>query len=319
MKNIIRLKTNDTSFLQVENVSLGKDNAGKPINSLCVELDVENGNTCDYKINYRRVGTTPVYSCECPKEDVENNIAYLTMDNSFLSGSIGDIELQVLRKTEGTTEFVSIIDLVISQTQELTDTTNWFLKNTDDTLWLTISLQNNDADMVYPVGSVYVRDKNVNPSDLYSGTWELVDKEFKNSRITDDGTSAIFVPSANVASYQVYGIRAGHTMTLRFRLVPSASLNDTTSANGTFDLSKLGISSFAYGFFEILGASDGGNAIVMARIEADTGDFHTTDVIGKSATSIAANSIIYFDYTRTLLTEHMLDNFCDKFYFKRVA
>lgn len=40
------------------------------------------------------------------------------------------------------------------------------------------SVVNNNADLIYPVGSIYMSVNNTNPSTLFGGTWEAIEGQF---------------------------------------------------------------------------------------------------------------------------------------------
>lgn len=169
----------------------------------------------------------------------------------------------------------------------------------------------------YPINSVVITSTNENPSSRLGGTWELIDKEFKY----DGGTvsDCFTANSTNVTSHDFKYVRSGHSIFMRLNIVNKVALTDTTLDLGVFDWEKLGFTSLYYGMFDLVGASDGGQALVMTRIQA-SGEMTTTDVHNINGShNIAAGSVTYWNFTYPIHYPEMLDEACDKFYWKRVA
>ncbi len=154
-----------------------------------------------------------------------------------------------------------------------------------------------------------------NPSSKFGGTWELIDKEFKyvsTENITENGFN--FNTSTAVAG-AAYFARAGHTISLQLNFNLTADLGDTAATIGSWDLSTLGISSFGFAK-RFCGWSDGGNAIIMGTF-GTAGAVTTADVVGVA--SIPSGNACYFYVVETITPDRMLDEACDKFYWKRTA
>ena len=175
----------------------------------------------------------------------------------------------------------------------------------------------NTQSIGYQIGDVVITSTIENPSSRLGGTWELIDKEFKY----DGGTvsDCFTANSTNVTSHDFKYVRSGHSIFMRLNIVNKVALTDTTLGLGVFDWEKLGFTSLYYGMFELLGASDGGQAIVMARIQA-SGEMTTTDVHNINGShNIGAESVIYWNFTYPIHYPEMLDSACDKFYWKRIS
>lgn len=81
----------------------------------------------------------------------------------------------------------------------------------------------------------------------------------------------------------------------------------------------MGFDNLTYGLFEVVGASDGGQAIVIARIQA-SGEMETRDVHNIDGShSVDAGSTIYWNFSYPIEWDKMSDSACDKFYWKRVS
>ncbi|MBR6688809.1 MAG: hypothetical protein IKL68_02200 [Clostridia bacterium] len=163
----------------------------------------------------------------------------------------------------------------------------------------------------YPIGSVHITNVNNNPSETLGGTWELIDKEF----IPKMGAVAVTLNEAN--SCTVHCSRANHTIYMRIQFVNTNELNDTQTTIGTLDLSALGVTDLSYQKYAV-GYSDGGQGVIMASILSD-GVLVVYDVIGKSETTISAGNNCAVDFVHVVSTDSMLDEACNKFYWKRIA
>lgn len=168
----------------------------------------------------------------------------------------------------------------------------------------------------YPVGSVYCNSTNTNPADILGGTWELIDKEFKSTAYSDDGTKGAFAhDTTNISGYQVYNIYGGHTIRLRLGFTPKIAFTDDSAVNiGNFDFSKIGVSGFYHSIISVPAMSDAGNGLVMTTI-SNAGEITVNDVVK----STVANQMLYVNEEVTCKYDNMLDEFCDKFYWKRTG
>lgn len=176
----------------------------------------------------------------------------------------------------------------------------------------------NLIDYVYPVGSICIRETKVDPINTLGGVWTLVDKEF-TSLSHDDKTNIYFTPNTNVVSACQFRVsRSGHNITIKLylTLLESVSITDGNINLGTFNYESLGISKFPTNRSFPVGYSDGGNSIMMGYINSDTGNLDIVDIVG--AESIT-NTTIYFDFTETITSTYMLNDACNKFYWKRKA
>lgn len=184
-------------------------------------------------------------------------------------------------------------------------------------VWIDPQGVNNVIDMIYPIGSIYISATNTDPSSTFGGTWELVDKEFKPFGGSMD--DAFTINTTNVNSGGIGLARSGHTIFIRLQINNKVALTDTTLDIGTIDWSKMGFDSLTYGLFDVVGASDGGQAIVIARIQA-SGEMETRDVHNIDGShSVDAGSTIYWNFSYPIEWEKMSDSACDKFYWKRVS
>lgn len=169
----------------------------------------------------------------------------------------------------------------------------------------------------FQVGSVYISSTNTNPSSLFGGSWTLFDKEFTpfaNTGVTD----GIEINTTNTTSYTLNVKREGHTLLLENRIVTKVALGDTNIIFGTYDTSKLGVSSFGE-TWRVTAASDNGNGMAYIGISS-AGVINMYEVVTKvSGGTIAAGSTLDFMCVYPMHYTLMADSFCNKFYWRRTA
>lgn len=176
----------------------------------------------------------------------------------------------------------------------------------------------NDIRCVHPIGSILCMNTNRNPSTLVGGEWELVSKKFKHTWITLSSsdwtaTNAAFY-SGNIALY-------GDIMMLRFACTPNAVLNDTTRVLGTIKLSNYGLSPMFNGTSKGKAQSDGGDSTIVYTLSA-TGELTVLDSLyypGKTHSQATSGQSMYIQNYTHMHVANMPDNYCDRFYFKRVG
>ncbi len=103
-------------------------------------------------------------------------------------------------------------------------------------------------------------------------------------------------------------------------MVTKKSISDGLVSLCTLKYNKFGVKSFNGLEFanEFIG-SDGGNGALMVSLDAD-GNLHSNDVIIKGGgTSMNTDARIYYNSVRAIDYNDMLDEYCDKFYWKRTA
>ncbi len=161
---------------------------------------------------------------------------------------------------------------------------------------------------------IHAAGKPIKPADIFGGTWKLIDKEFKSMTYSDDGEKSAFSMSNYISAYRIAAIYGGHTIRMRFDFTPNIAFNDDSSIRiGTFNLDEIGVTGFYNTISDIPAMSDPANGLVMASI-SNSGAVDVNDIV-KSTT---ANQRIYINYEITCLSEDMFDEFCDKFYWRRI-
>ena len=171
---------------------------------------------------------------------------------------------------------------------------------------------------MYPVGTIYCSSTNTNPSEIYGGTWELVDKGFKSTQtqITQPATTYL-------STFEVVSIRTDKVVRFRIRVITQAELNDSNKIIGTVNLTehglqKVGENYFLYGVLGDVAMSDNGQASINYDFNT-TGEIETKDVLTVGGThTLPIESGFYINAVVTVSAEQMIDSFCDKFYWKRI-
>jgi hypothetical protein len=93
-------------------------------------------------------------------------------------------------------------------------------------------------------------------------------------------------------------------------------MDDVGITIGYFDFSKVGISALPMGYTAMITANDGAGGAIVWTLNYD-GTLNQGDVLNK--TLIEGGHIWTFDVTFNVTYRQMLDEFCDKFYWKRIA
>lgn len=170
-----------------------------------------------------------------------------------------------------------------------------------------------NGEPIYKIGDVVITSTNENPSGRLGGTWELIDKEFKS--YASSSSNFFNADSTNCELDSCYYTRAGHLIQIRLNYTNKASLGDTNLVLGTFDFDELGVTSFPYSLYNLIGATDGGNALLTTYINYATGVLTHAE----STSAVSANNSCYLLFEVALTYNRMLDSSCDKFYWERTA
>lgn len=173
---------------------------------------------------------------------------------------------------------------------------------------------------MYPVGSVYCSSTNTNPSALYGGTWELIDKAFSTA-------NHIIYQGQNdtLKQFSILAEKSGNTVRFIIDMTTKIEVTDVTPLGriSKDTMSKLGLTEAPYYFLNDL---KGTLAVVVdsgtiAHVQlAKSGEVTMYSVFNVDGTkTIPANKRIFFDGVVTCKPEQMIDSFCDRFYWKRTA
>ena len=169
---------------------------------------------------------------------------------------------------------------------------------------------------VYPVGSVYIASTNSNPANTFGGTWELVDKKLRSMSLSASSTNPQdwFVPSDNTSDYEVRVAIHGDSITFELDLKSkNAVATETDVLFGTFNFAKLGIDGLNV-TQRCIAYSDDGNTYVMVALSSSTGEFKAYDF---RPSGLSASNSFKVTFCVTANMDKMLDDYCNKFYWKR--
>ena len=177
---------------------------------------------------------------------------------------------------------------------------------------------NNMLNLMHPIGSVYTTVTNNDPAEIFGGTWELIDKEFKAQWLTISDTQWT-AKDATLHAYCNVAL-AGHNMNIRLSLKTNTELTDYEVELGKLDVPSFGLTELPYGLFHNIAICDNGGSTICYSIKQD-GTITTTEALNVNGThSSGSGSVFYINYVYTVHSiERMLDDFCDKFYWKRIA
>lgn len=191
-------------------------------------------------------------------------------------------------------------------------------------------------DVEHPIGSIWIGGKNdvpivdwdsdetipagpINPSTLFGGEWELFDKGFKTGV-----TVKTYGATDCLSSYEVISIRGGNSVRFRINLTTSKEINDNSFVLANINLADHGLFNdgngyFPYGYLGGVAMSDGGQSVIQIELGAG-GELKTNDVINDdNKHNMPANSNFKFECTVIATPSQMLDEFCDKFYWRRIG
>lgn len=176
----------------------------------------------------------------------------------------------------------------------------------------------------YRIGDIYITSTSDDPSSELGGTWELIDKEFYNFQTT-------FSDAADIANYvtateerveitELVVRRISHSVNIRIAFTTLVELSDSSTQIMEINPSALGLTGFSYTQHGIIVGSDGGNAVLNLSIY-DDGRISCQDVIvrGSSTALLPIDSSPRLFYKQDCWYKNMINEFCNRFYWKRIA
>lgn len=172
------------------------------------------------------------------------------------------------------------------------------------------------------IGSIYITSTNENPSLRLGGEWELIDKHFKEWSYYSSDVKEIaeyVTPSNNATPYAFGIIRSEHSVYIRYYFRNVFALNEQKVSIGTLKFEKFGINNGLYfGIYDISAGSEEG--IALMNISSSTGEMYCSDVVVKGNIDyIPTNTQIRFEVEARTPVKYMLDEHCDKFFWKKIA
>lgn len=188
-----------------------------------------------------------------------------------------------------------------------------FKNKPDTTTPINATNLNNNFKEVHPIGTVIITSTNTNPSSNLGGTWELIDKEFESE--ASDSNDMFSANSNNCELTSCYYTRSGHSIQIRLNFINKVTLGDTNIELGNFNLDVLGVTSFPYSLYNVIGASDGGNALLTMIIGYTSGLLTHAE----ATSNVEVNNTCYLLFDVDVTASRMIDSFCNKFYWKRIA
>lgn len=179
------------------------------------------------------------------------------------------------------------------------------------------------VDIAHPIGSVICMSTNENPGTRVGGTWELIDKELKYRwhKFNNDGG---WTSTNAKAEEDAAALVGGHAVDFRIALTATATLSDATLTLGYISPAALGLSQFPYDQMYVPFCHDGGGAkdvVGNVILHWDDGRLTIEDVWNAdNSHSYAAGGMIFLNMHYAYIPHNMmLEEHCDRFYFKRIA
>ena len=176
----------------------------------------------------------------------------------------------------------------------------------------------------YPVGSIYITSTNTNPTTLgIPGTWELVDKKFKDVRI--DGLALWSNNTSKFSATSLICKRTEHLLDINLTGTTAATYTDDENVSlGNLTLSSnLGVTGSVHRNY-FLGSVEAAGALLTAQWYAGIGlddRIAIADIITNTHgnVSLPTGSEIKTHFSHIFGMDEMVDSVCDKFYWKKTS
>jgi hypothetical protein len=194
----------------------------------------------------------------------------------------------------------------------------------------------------YPIGSIIITgfdlttNKRIDPNGKISGTWKLIDKSFKaNSTIWDN--SSYSPPSDGMTIAWEKAVHTDHSLLVQLGI---SSKSDITIQSNNSAISLVQLELGKYGVTQLSSMSNSDTyvvaqniafasstspgtlgAIVSYKIQND-GKIFLIDVVNGGNNSLTLKGGLFISINAIIpmaKPDKMLDNFCDKFYWERIA
>lgn len=174
---------------------------------------------------------------------------------------------------------------------------------------------------IYPVGSLYVTSTPENPATYLGGTWELYDKHLKTNYLsTEKGDRLVATRyTVNASSCDVYLTAHDHTAEIRVDVTLAKSMDATNLEFAELNFRSMGFHKIRNTVYSV-GAADAAGGIAAMELSYDTGLVTGYDVFPKGTkTTLPSGSKVRGVFTCTVDSKWMLNDFCDKFFWKKTS
>ena len=179
----------------------------------------------------------------------------------------------------------------------------------------------------YVAGNVLITSTNRNPSEYLGGSWELIDKEYKSAFIYGDKSNDYYDKTYSIVNNNPLTnnegtdiIRTGHTITFRLKISFNEDIvsPDSNIQIGSIHFDNLGCLRLAVSpQYPSLAFGDAANNAVFWTIGATDGRIEVAeDLRGKG---FVKGDVLNFYVDLNIPYSYMVDEFCDKFYWKRTS
>ncbi len=166
----------------------------------------------------------------------------------------------------------------------------------------------------HPVGSVFVTNTNTNPANILGrGAWTLIDKEFTPSTAN---TTDFFNAAELITNSGGYLIRGGHSIRVRQLVTIDVQADDNDLLLGSFIWTQMGIENIAADMIERMSFADGANGGIVYYVANASGNVTVKDVFDAPSTS---GKRFYLEFVIVVDHSRMIDNYCNKFFWKRTS
>lgn len=175
---------------------------------------------------------------------------------------------------------------------------------------------------MHPIGSIITTSTNTNPSSTLGGTWTLADKAFRSEYVVLDGSQWTKANADLICTTEAStAARVDHTINIRLKIQPTVNLTDSDFKLGTLNLPALGVERLHYSILYGTAQSDGGQCQVSYSVDYNTGVITSHDAINLSdgSHSMEAGQFFFIEINTAIPHGLMIEDFCDKFYWKRTA
>lgn len=182
--------------------------------------------------------------------------------------------------------------------------------------WKIIQDKDTLIDTLYPVNSVIITSNNENPGDTVGGTWQLIDKYFSDATISSSSNASVITTYEGV-NCTFYAVRGTRSIRFTFRLTFDGAYNsgDIVALN----LDALGISGLSW-LSKYVGIPTNAGAKAIAYFNLNTqGILELESFTGLTDGAFVTMPPFTIEGELPIAKDKMLDEACDKFYWKRTS